>query len=539
MDQRAKPRPDASRYAWLSAGAPILGLVLLVALLALVLLLSFARQQDRYYSSGTRQLMSSAIEAKARALGTLAIDYANWDAAYGNITRRFNRAWLDRNFYSSIADALIVFRPGQSPRYVWFMEDSPANVTMQVVDAAAQAPNLSALAGAEEPPDGMASTFVEVGGRLAVVSIAPITPEDHAARRALSGSADIDYLIAVNFLDAERLNALGADLNLSNVNFSAGNPGGPDVVTQPVIAANGAPVGVLSWTHAHPGGHGLLSRMWIAIIGLALAGLLAVLIARTLVRRQVANIVRAETALESSRLKSEFIATMSHELRTPLNAIIGYAELIQEECAAIGGEAAEMRTDATRIVTAGRHLSQLINDILDQSRLDAGHLHLQIEPLNAGDLIAEIGEIIEPLARANGAQLDIARSADLVMADHARLRQCLINLAGNAVKFARKGRVSLSARRSDDGERIIFDVSDSGIGISAEEISRLFEPFVQANQNVQARFGGAGLGLAISRKLARAMGGDISVVSDLGEGSTFSLSLPAMRLAAQPLPNVA
>jgi signal transduction histidine kinase len=511
-DLSATPRPDASRHAWLSAGAPILGLVLLVSLLAVLLLLSFARQQDRAYADGTRHLVENVLKGRARALGALTVDYANWDAAYNHVSPRVDVAWLENNFYSSIADALIVFRPGESPRFVWFMDRTPVNVTMQVVDAASRVPNLSALAGAAQSPEGVGNTFATVDGRLAIISVVPITPEDDLARRALAGRSDTYYLVAVQFLDSPRAEMLGHDLNMPGMAFGASAPEGS--VSFSLVGSDGAPVGIMSWRHLHPGRQEMMNRLWIVIAGLAIAGMLTVLIARKLVERQMASMVRAESALESSRLKSEFIATMSHELRTPLNAIIGYAELIQEECDFLGADAATLRQDSTRIIAAGRHLSQLVNDILDQSRLEAGHMHLQIEALHAGDLLAEIGEIIAPLART-GTTLSIGESDAVVQADHARLRQCLLNLGGNAVKFTKHGRVSLAVRRS--GETVVFDVSDTGIGMSALEVSRLFAPFAQANRAIQAQYGGAGLGLAISRKLARAMGGDITVVSESGK----------------------
>jgi signal transduction histidine kinase len=523
-DKRATPSLEASRHAWLTAGAPILGLVLFVSMLAVLLLLSFAREQDRDYATGTQHLVHNVLEGRGRALGALTIDYANWQAAYDHASPRFSSAWFEESFYSSVVDALIVFRPGESPRYVWFMDEAPVNVTMQVIDAASRIPNLSTLAGAEQSPDGVANTFATVDGRLAIISTAPITPEDDAERRALAGRTDTYYLVAVQFLDSPRAEALGHNLSMPDMAF--GTDTSPDRIAHPIVGADGAQVGVLSWTHPHPGEKGLMSRLWIVIAGLALAGFLTVLIARKLVQRQVGSLVRAESAVESSRLKAEFIATMSHELRTPLNAIIGYAELIEEECEALGPEGATLREDSARIIAAGRHLSRLVSDLLDQSRLDAGRLSLHIETVHAGELLAEIGEIAEPLTAVQGSRLVIGESDEVVLADHARIRQCLLNLVTNASRFTLRGSVTLSVRRSADAAVVFFDVSDTGVGMGAEDVAKLFAPPAPDDSGTPSEYGVVDLGLAISRKLARAMGGDISVVSEPGKGSTFSLSVP-------------
>jgi signal transduction histidine kinase len=253
------------------------------------------------------------------------------------------------------------------------------------------------------------------------------------------------------------------------------------------------------------------------------------------VLRQVTSAARARAALESSRHKSEFISMMSHELRTPLNAIIGYAELIQEE-GAHQPQYQAVRDDAECILVAARHLHHLFNDVLDQSRIDAGHLRLRRERVLVSELLADIEDLLAPMARANGNTLTLAAEhpAMSLVADHQRVRQCLLNLVGNALKFTKNGAVSLRARHAvrDGVQCVTFDVVDTGIGISRESTVDVFEPFTQA-EAIQLTYGGAGLGLSISRKLARAMGGDISFVSEAGKGSCFSLNLPASALGSE------
>ena len=181
----ANAPPAASRNAWLSVGAPILGLVLLVSLFALLLLLSFARQQDKDYANGSRQLVSSALDGRAHAIASLTIDYANWDDAYQNISRRFSRRWLERVFYSSVTDAFVVFQRGHAPRFVWFKDEASPGLGAAIARTASKAPNLDSLAGALEPPDGVATAYAVVGGRLAVIGIAPVTPENNERHKIL------------------------------------------------------------------------------------------------------------------------------------------------------------------------------------------------------------------------------------------------------------------------------------------------------------------------------------------------------------------
>ena len=229
----------------------------------------------------------------------------------------------------------------------------------------------------------------------------------------------------------------------------------------------------------------------------------------------------ARSALEASRAKSEFLARVSHELRTPLNAIIGYGELVQEET-----DAPETREDAGRIISAARHLTQLINDIIDQSRIDAERIKFNAEVLPVAGIVAEVQGLMRPLAKAAGVTLhaNADPAADCVFADHVRLRQCLLNLAGNAVKFSPGGEVTLHARLAA-GERpmVVFEMRDNGIGIAKPTKWRTSSGrSVRPIRAISRTYGGTGLGLSIARDLARGMGGDMTVESEPGEGSTFS-----------------
>jgi signal transduction histidine kinase/ligand-binding sensor domain-containing protein len=233
-------------------------------------------------------------------------------------------------------------------------------------------------------------------------------------------------------------------------------------------------------------------------------------------------------AEEANRTKSHFLAATSHELRTPLNAILGYSEILSEEIEERGIDG--LGPDVGKIHAAGRHLLGLINDILDLSRLEAGKLDLSPEPFDVAPLVDDVVSTMRPLAERNRNRLVVegAGTAGEILADPTRVRQILLNLLANAVKFTHDGDVVFRIRREGDGgERIVFAVTDTGIGMTGEQISRLFRAFEQADPQVTRRFGGTGLGLVITRRLTRMMGGDVAVESRPGEGSTFTVTLPA------------
>jgi len=236
-----------------------------------------------------------------------------------------------------------------------------------------------------------------------------------------------------------------------------------------------------------------------------------------------------EEAEAANQAKSTFLANMSHELRTPLNAIIGYSEMLQEEASDTGQE--EFVPDLQKIHTAGRHLLALINDILDLSKIEAGKIELYLESFDIHTLVGELQSTIKPLAAKNDNALVVQANPELgaMHADLTKVRQSLLNLLSNACKFTKAGTVTLEvARRMTDGrDWIDFSVKDSGIGITKEQMSKLFQPFSQADASTTREFGGTGLGLVITKKFCEMMGGTMGVSSVRGEGSTFLITLPA------------
>ena len=224
----------------------------------------------------------------------------------------------------------------------------------------------------------------------------------------------------------------------------------------------------------------------------------------------------------ASQHKSQFLASMSHELRTPLNAIIGVTEMLREDAEALKQDLEPL----DRVLGAGRHLLALINDILDLSKIEAGRMELHLESFPLAPLIEDVAKTIEPMATKNGNRIVVDCRSDLgtIHADQIRFRQALLNLASNANKFTEKGTVTIAAQAQQT--EIMIAVTDTGIGMTEEQMGKLFQEFTQASSTTASKYGGTGLGLAISRHFCRMMGGDITVESKPGEGSTFTIRLP-------------
>jgi signal transduction histidine kinase len=237
-----------------------------------------------------------------------------------------------------------------------------------------------------------------------------------------------------------------------------------------------------------------------------------------------------EAAEQANRSKGIFLANMSHELRTPLNAIIGYGEMLLEEAEDLGQPG--FIPDLQKIHAAAKHLLALINDILDLSKIEAGKMDLYYETFDVASMIQDVMATIAPLVKKNANALKVHCADDLgaMRADLTKVRQTLFNLLSNACKFTEHGTITVEVTREtgDGGGWVTFRVRDSGIGMTPEQMEKLFQEFSQADASTTRKYGGTGLGLAISRKFCRLMGGDITVESTVGQGSTFTITLPAV-----------
>ena len=286
-------------------------------------------------------------------------------------------------------------------------------------------------------------------------------------------------------------------------------------VATPGLLLIAHPFAILPLNSALPSA-GAMALLAFAIIQFAVDrnGLLRAMALREQEKRQ------AEAA---SAAKSQFLANMSHELRTPLNAIIGYAEILDEE---YGDQTDGVRADARRIRAAGAHLLGMINEVLDFAKLDASELRIHPEWFDVAAWAEDAMTILRPLAEKNRNRLSLSVAPNLPRAwsDPARLKQCLINLAGNACKFTEDGSVAISVSARED--MLVVRVADTGIGITAEQMARLFTPFSQGDDTISRRFGGTGLGLSITNDIAKLLGGRVEVISQAGLGSVFTLTVP-------------
>jgi len=230
-------------------------------------------------------------------------------------------------------------------------------------------------------------------------------------------------------------------------------------------------------------------------------------------------------AVSASNAKSDFLANMSHELRTPLTAIIGYSEILIEDVKS--GQLSESVRRLESIAKAGVHLLEMINGILDLAKIEARKMDLFITTFSLTDLISEITAIAQPLMKKNDNEFSVISDQAVVemRSDEAKLRQCLTNLLGNAAKFTSKGRVNLTVRK-EDGDWVVFEVSDTGIGMDEIQLSRVFESFQQGDSSISRRFGGTGLGLSLTKQYGEMLGGHLGVQSVLNQGTTFTMKVP-------------
>jgi len=253
---------------------------------------------------------------------------------------------------------------------------------------------------------------------------------------------------------------------------------------------------------------------------------------RTMVEHRALQAQAVEAAEEANRAKDDFLASMSHELRTPLNAISGIVEMVLDDIE-VGGSREDEVESLQRVLKAGWNLLALINDILDLSKIEAGRVELHMERTEVGPIIEEVVDTVRQVAENNNTDLDwrVADDVGAIQTDSLRFRQILLNLLSNACKFTENGTVSVVVNRAtgvSKRETLRVAVRDTGIGITDEQKIGLFDKFAQADSAITKKFGGTGLGLAISRQLANMLGGDITVVSTYGEGSTFVLILPVI-----------
>jgi signal transduction histidine kinase len=536
--QKPAQEPHDSKnvlWAYLRFGWPILGLIAIMGLVCALLLADLTRSQDRTFVANSRNLIQQAIQSHIESNALYAIEYSLWDDAYQNTTLKLDTQWLASNFNAGNSGAVGVYREGVGLRYLYVREGlestrSDIEAFSKRLSVAAHRPYLTSrdLDDVVSSPKGL-EVF---NGRLAAVAMQPIRPEGTTDLPKPKPGAPTDFVIFISYIDASVAQNIGRasglqapELHISDV----AQPPRSGRIGLDMTNGAGELIARIDWVDTKPGSAEFMRRSMPVGLALLVLGLSTLIVTYNLSARERALSERARKAAEEASIqKSSFLASVSHELRTPLNAIIGYSEILYEDCRDANNDMGAQ--DAGKVTKAANHLLALINDLLDHSKIEAGKMDLNPAQMAIARILEDVCEALthSALERGNRLILHFDPNIGQAMLDGMRLKQCLLNITSNAIKFTRDGTITLQARGvvHDGVESLRFTIKDTGIGMSAETLSRLFVPFVQADASTSARFGGTGLGLVITKRLAEAMGGQVQVDSTEGAGSVFTLIIP-------------
>jgi signal transduction histidine kinase/CheY-like chemotaxis protein len=486
------------------------------------------------------RLMGRSVERRLERLKEDVASVAVWSDAYDFTARRFDPVWAHINYGAYFHqylhhDVSVVLDAHDRPLYasiggerVAAAELAPFIDAVRPVLAAIRRQSDQKTAAAPEALafDRVAATeaAVRVGSRVFLVSASTVVPEPAYAKPLLSDRDPV--IISAVEVDADYLAALDEDYGLKQARlWPAGEKVAPTV---PLPGVDGAPVAAIGWSPERPGVGVYREAIWpIAAVGLLVLAAVAFMILR--MRRLAHEVELARARAEAGdRAKSDFIANMSHEIRTPLNGVLGMAQALEGQNLGM-----EQRACVKVIRDSGSALLGVLNDMLDLSKIEAGKLeivetHFRLDELSQG-VCANFAEA----AAAKDLELSVHCDEAAIgfwTGDAMRIRQVLTNLVSNAVKFTASGSVTLLTQATEGGVR--FSAIDTGIGVTEEQIPRLFDRFSQADVSTTRRYGGTGLGLSICRELVALMGGAMEVSSRIGEGSTFSVTLPLTRATA-------
>ena len=501
----------------------------IVCVLALAFLVVF--MQDRNSVIASEKLVGSELQRRQKQMSVQLLDYAYWDEAVEKIVDTQDPAWIRDNFgeylYSTTSMSEVqVFDP-QDRRTLLIadgelVEDPPA----AVMGTGEKALIDDALATEDNTEPVPVAGFVERDGEVFLAAALRMTTYE--------GENDISTDHVMTFarrVDADLLAEIAAANLIRNVRWSDSGGGLRDGAID--ITWYGGDQGrQLVWRPDLPG-TGMIPIMLAGLfVFVAVVMSIGLIFARRISQhgRQLAD--ASVEADHANRMKSDFLASMSHELRTPLNAVIGFSELMRREHLGPIGNVKYLEY-ADDIHTSGKHLLSLVNGLLDLSKIEAGRYDLDRRAVEPAEVIAQSLKLVEHLAAEKNIAVswDVESGAPSIWADERALRQILVNLLTNALKFTGPGgEVSCRAARSD-GRKVEICVSDTGIGIKAENISQVLEPFFQVRSDDNRRTIGTGLCLPVAKKLADLMGGDLTIESEPGEGTTVRIVLPA---AAMP-----
>jgi signal transduction histidine kinase len=530
-NKRTQPVPLRN---FMQLATPIFGLVVLIGIAGFALLSDIARDQDNAFVRSSSSFISHSVETLVETHSDVTAEYSIWDDAVANITLQQNDEWMKTNYVVLGTSSIAVFRPSLGIRFLFMnpaFEEARVALQQRIPDLASNTDLYFDPVHDKKGSTDIRRRLLVIGGKLASVHVQPIQPESGSPLMPAFKKADKDFLVAVAFIGDKDIAKIGDAFGLTGAKLHLGlipSPKDKAWVIYPIKDYSGKVVGWVEWKNSAPGTTAFEKRISPILLGLFLAGVLAVVISYQIANANLNLLAKARAAEEASRTKSTFLANISHELRTPLNTIIGYSEMIEEE----GQESGQCQTvqDARKVTNSAQHLLALINDLLDHSKIEAGKMDLNPAWTSIEPLLKSTCDAVQSQINKNKNQLVFTLGANIGDAwiDAMRLKQCLLNLMSNSAKFTENGTISLDVSRgyNEDGHLLLFKVTDTGLGMDPETIERLFSPFVQADEKVASKYGGTGLGLVITKALINAMGGNLTVISQLGEGSTFTIAIP-------------
>ena len=537
-----------SELKWiLFLGLLVIGIVLAAGLGAMTFA---ARAVDHAVATEERELVIRTLDRRRTKLVQDITSATVWDDAYVKTVRSFDPAWAHENYgvyYATYMqhDRTLVFAPDGDVIYAadagevvpvdtvaGFIADlRPLVARLRTEEAARRPPAPKGPHGLDEVTTS--ATFARSGDAVWLVAMSNVVPEAAGVEQIGGPSA---VVLSSRRLDSAFLAELEADLGIRQARLLGGGDAGPGL-SAPLRDARGQVIGRVGWMPKRPGAGFLKDAMGPILLVLAAFAVAAGALARRVIaalNSLAANDAKLETTLDALTLardraeaasvaKSQFLANISHEIRTPLNGVLGMAQIMDR-----GELAPQQRQHLAIIRESGATLLTLLNDVLDLAKIEAGKLEIQREDADLARIVSGVCDTFQAIARDKGLQLEFAiapAAAGLWRLDAMRLNQVLANLVSNAVKFTARGKVSITVSTSARG--LDFRVADTGAGIPADRLSDLFGKFNQLDASTTRQFGGTGLGLAICHELVVLMGGEITVHSDPGRGSTFSFFLPA------------
>jgi two-component system, sensor histidine kinase len=510
------------------------------------MLLHTARAIDMTQAAEERALVQRRFERGLEQMVSDVTSASIWNEAYLRLGPSVDGPWADENvgrYYDSYLGHTntAIVAPDGLPVYYWRGERRPVGESLALLGDAA--PLIQAARQKEAQimslrrrPIGFravatARGLMESGGAFYLVAVSTVVPETAEAAWRPSFSP---LIISVKQMDARFLNSIARDLRLADVAVHRTGPSRGAAL--PLLDAGRAQIGEITWTPKTPGFgriQDVFPVLMVAMLVLLLAALGVALHIRAVMRQLAANdaaldhamqelIDARDEAAKANRAKSQFLANMSHEIRTPLNGVLGMAQVMERD------ELTPRQLERLRIIReSGRALLVLLNDILDVSKIEAGRLELEETDFDLEEIVRAACALFAEMAEQKGLamQVQVAPQArGRWRGDPLRLRQVISNLVSNAVKFTVRGSVSIEVERSAEG--LAVRVRDTGVGIPAARLGGLFEKFTQVDASTSRQYGGTGLGLAISRELTELMKGSLTVESEVGVGSTFTMIAP-------------